>query len=100
MRSLVIKCTAGAEQVFDYRAPDCAERIMAATGGHGVDRIVEVAISANLETDGAVIAPTGTIATYGAPDGPPVVFPVVLRNSKANPARPFDRASPAARIRR
>ena len=48
-----------------------------------MDRIVEVAISANLATDGAVLAPYGTIATYGAPDGPlPPSRDLIAKNAR------------------
>ena len=57
---------AGAELVVNYREEDVVEAVRA-WAPDGVDRIVEVAISANLATDGAVLAPYGTIATYGAP---------------------------------
>jgi NADPH2:quinone reductase len=60
---------AGAGLVANYREEDVVEAIRG-WAPHGVDRVVEVAIAANLETDGAVLAPYGTIATYGAPDGP------------------------------
>jgi NADPH2:quinone reductase len=60
---------AGAELVVNYREEDVVARLRE-WAPDGVDRIVEVAIAANLATDGAVLAPYGTIATYGAPDGP------------------------------
>jgi NADPH2:quinone reductase len=60
---------AGAGLVVNYREEDVVEALRG-WAPQGIDRIVEVAISANLETDGAVLAPGGTIATYGAPDGP------------------------------
>ena len=58
---------AGAELAVNYREEDVVEAVR---GWGPVDRVVEVAISANLETDAAVLAPTGAIASYGAPDGP------------------------------
>jgi NADPH2:quinone reductase len=58
---------AGAELVVNYREEDVVETVRA---WGPVDRVVEVAIAANLETDGAVLAPSGAIASYGAPDGP------------------------------
>jgi NADPH:quinone reductase len=61
--------TAGAGLVVNYREEDVVD-VLRGWAPHGVDRVVEVAISANLETDAAVLAPSGTIATYGAPDGP------------------------------
>lgn len=39
---------AGAEAVFNYRSEDVAAKVMAATAGAGVDRIVEVDLGANL----------------------------------------------------
>ena len=70
---------AGAELVVNYREEDVVE----AVGAWGpVDRVVEVAISANLETDAAVLAPTGAIASYGAPDGPlPPSRDMIARNA-------------------
>ena len=60
---------AGAGLVVNYREEDVVDGLRG-WAPHGIDRIVEVAISKNLETDGAVLAPYGTIASYGAPDGP------------------------------
>ncbi|MCB2102221.1 MAG: zinc-binding dehydrogenase, partial [Rhodobacterales bacterium] len=58
--------SAGADAVYDYRAPDLAERILDGTGGVPVDRIVEVEFGLNVETDSRVIAENGTIAVYGS----------------------------------
>jgi NADPH:quinone reductase len=70
---------AGAELVVNYREQDVVEAIRA---WGAVDRIIEVAIAANLETDGAVLAPSGAIATYGAPDGPlPPNFGLIAGNA-------------------
>jgi NADPH2:quinone reductase len=55
--------SAGADLVVDYRAPDAAERIRA-FAPEGVDRVVEVALGANLELDLAVVAPHAVVATY------------------------------------
>lgn len=55
---------AGADHVVRYTDPDAAEQIVAAAGR--VDRVVEVAISANLELDLAVAATGATIASYAA----------------------------------
>ena len=57
---------AGAQHVFDYRADDLSEQILAATDGKAVDRIVEVEFGRNIATNTAVIATGGTIATYGS----------------------------------
>lgn len=55
---------AGADAVVDYHDPDAAEQVQEAVAG-SVQRIVEVALGANMELDQAVLAPNGTVATYG-----------------------------------
>jgi NADPH2:quinone reductase len=65
---------AGAEAVFDYRAADCAERIMAATGG--VDRIVEVDVGGNVALWSAVVALNGSIIGYASRGGMTPAIPV------------------------
>ncbi|MGX0878047.1 NADPH2:quinone reductase [Roseovarius sp. MBR-154] len=57
---------AGAAQVFDYADPELAEKILDATGGHGIDRAVEVEFGVNVALLPEVMAPNGTIATYGS----------------------------------
>jgi NADPH:quinone reductase len=70
---------AGAELIVNYREEDVVEAVRA---WGPIDRVVEVAISANLETDAAVLAPTGAIASYGAPDGPlPPSRDMIARNA-------------------
>ena len=59
----------GAELVVDYTGTDAAEKL-AAWAPDGVERIIEVAIAANIALDAAVIAPGREIVSYGAPDGP------------------------------
>jgi NADPH2:quinone reductase len=56
----------GADEIIDYRQEDVAARVMALTGGRGVDRIVEVDFGANLGADVAMIAPHGVIASYSS----------------------------------
>jgi len=57
---------AGADVVVDYRQPDAADRLRAATHGEGVDRIVEMDIAANAALDVAVMRPGATWAVYGS----------------------------------
>jgi NADPH:quinone reductase len=57
---------AGADRTVNYRAEDVPERIKALTGGHGVDRVVEVDVSGNAPTLPALLAPGGLCAVYGA----------------------------------
>jgi NADPH:quinone reductase len=61
--------------VIDYRAPDAAEAVMAASGGHGVDRVVDVAFGMNLPLTSAVVAPNGTISAYASDEMPEPAFP-------------------------
>jgi NADPH:quinone reductase len=59
---------AGIAELIDRKAEDVGERALRLTNGAGVDRIVEVALEANLEADLKALAPGGTIAAY-ASDG-------------------------------
>lgn len=64
----------GADAVVDYRAEDAASAVRAAAPD-GVDRIVEVALGANLELDLRVLAQNGTVVTY-AQTGPDPAIPI------------------------
>jgi NADPH:quinone reductase len=55
---------AGAAHVVNYRDADAAEQIRAAAGQ--TDRIIEVALGANLALDLAVAKPGSTVVTYAA----------------------------------
>ena len=61
---------AGADLVVNYRSPDAAEQVRAFGP---VDRIIEVALGANLQLDLAVIRPHATIVTYAAEAADPVL---------------------------
>lgn len=54
---------AGADLVVDYRGSDAADQVRAFGR---IDRVVEVALGANLELDLAVVRPHATIVTYAA----------------------------------
>jgi NADPH2:quinone reductase len=62
---------AGAAQVINYRDADAADQILAATGQ--VDRVIEVALGANLKLDLAVTKPQAMIVTYAAEPSDPVL---------------------------
>jgi NADPH2:quinone reductase len=62
---------AGAEHVVNYRDQDAADQIRAAAGQ--VDRVIEVALGANLALDLAVTKPGSTIVTYAAEPADPVL---------------------------
>jgi NADPH:quinone reductase len=59
---------AGADLVLNYRVDDVVTRIRE-FAPHGVDRIIEVALSENLEVDAAILSPAGTIASYARSEG-------------------------------
>src|SRR6266513_864810 len=56
----------GAHEVFDHRAPDHFEQIMNATGGCGVDVIVEMLANANLGKDLTILAKGGRVVIIGS----------------------------------
>lgn len=67
---------AGADLVLNRRTEDLAAAIRAFTGvERGVDRIVEVAFGANLETTLQVLAPRGVVATYSSDAVPEPTLP-------------------------
>jgi NADPH2:quinone reductase len=76
--------SAGADTVVNYRADGAADLVRAAAPD-GVDRIVEVAPSANAALDLAAVAPDGVVSIYAAdgdletPVRPLMVKNVVLR---------------------
>jgi len=64
---------AGADVVVNYRDADAIDQIKAAAP-NGIDRVIEVALGANLELDLAVLRPAGSIITYAAePTGDPML---------------------------
>ena len=56
----------GAHEVFDHRVPDHFEQIMQATGGHGVDVIVEMLANVNLGKDLTILAKGGRVVIIGS----------------------------------
>lgn len=57
--------SAGARHVFDYRAADFPEQVKAATGGLGVDAIIEVNLTANAARYPEILRPHGEVIVYG-----------------------------------
>src|SRR6516165_1081561 len=56
----------GAHEVFDHRAPDHFEEVMKATGGRGVDIIVEMLANVNLGKDLTILAKAGRVVIIGS----------------------------------
>jgi NADPH2:quinone reductase len=55
----------GAHLAFDHRAPDYLSRILAATGGRGVDVIIEMLANVNLDNDLGLLARNGRVVVVG-----------------------------------
>ncbi len=90
---------AGADAAIDYRAGDVVARIREATGGLGVDRVIEVDIAANAALDLQVLKPGGDLVVYGSGAGefqlpffPLIVQHVRLRFFIVYELNPPDRA--------
>jgi NADPH2:quinone reductase len=73
---------AGADAVVDYRLPDAAERLRAAAGDGGIERIVELDIAANAALDTEVLAPGGQLVVYGSGQAGFTLpfFPMIVNN--------------------
>ena len=73
---------AGADLAVDYRREDAAARIREATGGAGVDRIIEGDIAANSALDLQVLRQGGDIVVYGSGAGEFKLpfFPLILQH--------------------
>jgi NADPH2:quinone reductase len=56
----------GAHEVFDHRGPDHFEQVMNASGGRGVDVIVELLANVNLGKDGTILAKGGRVVIIGS----------------------------------
>lgn len=56
---------AGADHAINYRAEDVGERVKDLTDGRGVDRVIELDITANAALLPGVLAPRGTVVVYG-----------------------------------
>ena len=77
-----IALAAGADAVVNYRTENLVERVLAATGGSGVDRVIEVDGHANREQNPALVRPEGDIVVYGsgAADVAVPFRPSILKN--------------------
>lgn len=77
---------AGADLVINYRDEDVVARVAAATGGCGVDRIIEVDVAANAAMDIELVRPGGEWIIYGsgAPHFTLPFFALASRNITAS----------------
>ena len=73
---------AGADAAVDYRQPGAAAQVRQATGGHGVDRVIEMDIGANAALSLDVLRPGGDCVVYGSGTSPFQLpfFPLIVKN--------------------
>jgi NADPH:quinone reductase len=64
-RGLALVRAQGADVVANHRAPDYLEEIKQATGGRGVDVVIEMAAHVNLDKDLSLLAPRGRVVVVG-----------------------------------
>ena len=64
-RGLELVREQGAEVVVNHREPDYLAEVMRATGGRGVDVVLEMAAHINLDKDLTVLAPHGRVVVIG-----------------------------------
>lgn len=98
---------AGADLVVNYKEESLAARCREATGGGGVDRIIEVDFAANVGADLEVLRHEGEVVVYGsgAPEIPVPFLPAILKNVRLRffivyNLTPEDRASAVAGLTR
>jgi NADPH2:quinone reductase len=65
-RGLEIVREQGADVVVNHREPDYLKKVMEATGGRGVDVVLEMAAHINLEKDLSVLALNGRVVVIGS----------------------------------
>ncbi len=64
-RGLALLAELGAHHAFNHRASGYAEAIALATGGRGVDVIIEMLANVNLDRDLGLLAPHGRVVVVG-----------------------------------
>ena len=77
-----IAIAAGADAVVNYKTEDVGQRCAELTDGRGVDRIIEVDLAANIQSDLAALRTDGEIVVYGsgAPEITVPFFSSLLKN--------------------
>src|SRR5215208_778946 len=91
---------AGADAIINYRSESVPDRVRELTGGHGVDRVVEVDIAGNAALLPQVVAQDGLCVAYGS-NASQATFdfgPMILRGAAVRFFIVYE-LSPAARAR-
>ncbi|MEM1254046.1 MAG: NADPH:quinone reductase [Cyanobacteria bacterium P01_H01_bin.21] len=65
----------GADHVINYRQEDVVARVRDIVGKRGCDRIVDVALAANININAKLVARNGVIATYESGNAPTIEIP-------------------------
>ena len=78
---------AGADKVLDRHDPMLSDLILDATGGEGVDRVIELEFGGNLLTDISVLKAGGVIAAYSSTQVPEPAFPYYKLAAKGGAIR-------------
>ena len=102
-----IALDAGADSFINYKTEDVAQRCLALTSGRGIDRIIEVDLAANIQSDLAALRTDGEIVVYGsgAPEIAVPFFASILKNTRLHffivyNLNATDRASALAEVTR
>ena len=76
--------SAGADVVLNYKTEDINARVQQATGGQGVDRIIEVDLAGNIGIDLQALKSEGDIVVYGSNAAEIAVpfFPMIVKNAR------------------
>ncbi|UNO43191.1 NADPH:quinone reductase [Streptomyces sp. MST-110588] len=63
--------------------PHLAAAVLELTGGRGADRVIEVALDANVHADADLLAPGGAVVTYATGDPEPALpfWPLAFKNA-------------------
>ena len=79
-----IAIAAGADAFINYKTEDVAQRCNALTEGRGIDRIIEMDLAANIQSDLAALRPDGEVVVYGsgAPEIAVPFFASILKNAR------------------
>ncbi|MGZ9057623.1 MAG: NADPH:quinone reductase [Burkholderiaceae bacterium] len=79
-----IALAAGADAFVNYKTEDVAQRCLALTDGRGVDRVIEMDLAANIQSDLAALRTDGEIVVYGSgvPEIAVPFFASILKNTR------------------
>lgn len=65
----------GADHILNYRQEDIVKRVGELVGKRGCDRIIDVALAANMDINAKLVARNGVIAAYESGNAPQITLP-------------------------